>query len=70
LHIHVALPQGMSGRLSISFEPKEDDAGTPVHEAMNASKSLELSLDVPVAAKALVIETPSEKLFRPLPSRS
>jgi hypothetical protein len=70
LHIHVALPQGVSGRLSISFEPEEEGRETPVHEAMNASKSLELSLDVPVAAKALVIETLSEKLFRPLPSRS
>jgi hypothetical protein len=60
----------MSGRLSISFEPEEEGRETPVHEAMNASKSLELSLDVPVAAKALVIETLSEKLFRPLPSRS
>jgi hypothetical protein len=70
LHIHVALPQGMSGRLSISFEPEEEGRETPVHKAMNASKSLELSLDVPVAAKALVIETPSEKLFRPLPHRS
>ena len=70
LHIHVALPQGMSGRLSISFEPEEEGAKTPVYEAMNASESLELALDVPDAVKALVIEAPSEKLFRPLPSRS
>ncbi len=70
LHIHVALPQGMSGRLSISFEPEEEGAKTPVYEAMNASESLELALDVPDAVKALVIEAPSEKLFRPLPPRS
>jgi hypothetical protein len=59
----------MSGRLSISFEPAEKGAKTPVHEAMNAPKSLDLSLDVPDAAKAVVIEAPSEKLFRPLPFR-
>lgn len=70
LHIHVALPQGMSGRLGVSFEPEEEGAQTPVYEAMNAPASLDLSLDVPDAAKALVIEAPSEKLFRPLPSRS
>ena len=70
LHIHVALPQGMSGRLSISFEPEEEGVKTPVYEAMNASESLELALDVPDAVKALVIEAPSEKLFRPLPPRS
>ena len=70
LHIHVALPQGMSGRLSISFEPEEEGAKMPVYEAMNASESLELALDVPDAVKALVIEAPSEKLFRPLPPRS
>ena len=70
LHIHVALPQGMSGRLSISFEPEEEGAKTPVYEAMNASESLELALDVPDAVKALVIEAPSQKLFRPLPPRS
>ena len=70
LHIRVALPRGMSGRLGVSFEPAEEGAQTPVYEAMNAPASLELALDVPGSAKALVIEAPTEKLFRPLPSRS
>lgn len=70
IHIHVALPQGMSGRLGVFFEPTEDANEKPVYETMNASSSIELSLDVPDVAKALVIEAPTEKLFRPLPPRS
>lgn len=70
IHIHVALPQGMSGRLSVSFEPTKQGAQMPAYEAMNAITSLELTLDVPDGAKALVIQAPSEKLFRPLPPRS
>jgi hypothetical protein len=70
LHVHIALPQGMSGRVAVSFEPVEQGEQMPVYEGMNASASLELTLDVPSRAKALVIEAPSEKLFRPLPPRS
>ena len=70
LHVHVALPQGLSGRLVVSFELAEQGGQTPAYEAMNANASLELTLDVPAGAKALVIEAPSEKLFRPLPPRS
>ncbi len=70
LHVHIALPQGMSGRLGVSFEPTKQGAQMPAYEAMNASTSLELTLDVPDGANALVIEAPSEKLFRPLPLRS
>ena len=70
LHDHVALPQGLSGRLVVSFElVGEQGVQTPAYEAMNANTSLELTLDVPDGAKALVIEAPSEKLFRPLPLR-
>ena len=70
LHVHIALPQGMSGRLGVSFELAEQGGQTPAYEAMNANASLELTLDVPDGANALVIEAPSEKLFRPLPLRS
>ena len=70
LHVHVALPQGLSGRLVVSFELAQPGVQTPAYEAMNANASLELTLDVPDGAKALVIEAPSEKLFRPLPPRS
>lgn len=70
LHVHVALPQGMSGQLVVSFEPAKQGAQMPAYEAMNASASFELTLDVPDGAKALVIEAPSEKVFRPLPPRS
>ena len=70
LHVHVALPKGLSGRLVVSFELGEQGVQTPAYEAMNANTSLELTLDVPDGAKALVIEAPSEKLFRPLPLRS
>ena len=70
LHVHVALPQGLSGRLVVSFELAQQGVQTPAYEAMNANASLELTLDVPYGAKALVIEAPSEKLFRPLPQRS
>ena len=70
LHVHVALPQGLSGRLVVSFELAQQGGQTPAYEAMNANASLELTLDVPDGAKALVIEAPSEKLFRPLPPRS
>ena len=70
LHVQVALPQGLSGRLVVSFEPTKQGAQMPAYEAMNATTSLELTLDVPDGAKALIIEAPSEKLFRPLPPRS
>ena len=70
LHVHIALPQGMSGRLAVSLELADQGVQTPVYEAKNASTSLEITLDVPESAKALVIEVPSEKLFRPLPPRS
>lgn len=70
LHVHVALPHGLSGRLVVSFELAQQGGQTPAYEAMNANASLELTLDVPDGAKALVIEAPSEKLFRPLPPRS
>lgn len=70
IHIHIALPQGMSGRLSISFEPTADGIEKPVYETIDASSSIEVALDVPDTAKTLVIEAPSEKLFRLLPPRS
>ena len=70
LHVHVVLPQGLSGRLVVSFELAEQGVQTPAYEAKNATTSLELTLDVPDGAKALVIEAPSEKVFRPLPPRS
>ena len=70
LHIRIELPRGMAGRLVLSFESKEGQVGPPVHEANDATTSIEVSLDVPDKAKALVIEAPAEKLFRPFPSRS
>jgi hypothetical protein len=70
LQVHIALPQGMSGQLVVSFEPGKQGAQMPAYEAMNASSSFELTLDVPDGAKALVVEAPSEKVFRPLPPRS
>jgi hypothetical protein len=70
LHIHIELPQGMAGRLVLSFESKESQVGSPVHEANDASTSIDLAVDVPDEARALVVEASAEKLFRPLPSRS
>jgi hypothetical protein len=70
LHIRIELPQGMAGRLVLSFESKEGQVGSPVHEANDASTSIDLSVDVPDEARALVVEASAEKLFRPLPSRS
>jgi hypothetical protein len=70
LHIRIELPQGMAGRLVLSFESKEGQVGSPVHEANDASTSIDLSVDVPDEVRALVVEASAEKLFRPLPSRS
>ena len=70
LHIRIELPNGMAGRLVLSFESKEGKVGPPVHEASDATTSIEVSLDVPDQAQALVVEAPAEKLFRPFPSRS
>lgn len=70
LHICIELPQGMAGRLVLSFESKEGQVGSPVHEANDASTSIDVSVDVPGEARALVVEVSAEKLFRPLPSRS
>ena len=70
LHIRIELPQGMAGRLVLFFESKEGQVGSPVHEASDASTSIDVSVDVPGEARALVVEASAEKLFRPLPSRS
>ena len=70
LHIRIELPNGMAGRLVLSFESKEGQVGSPVHEANDASTSIDVSVDVPGEARALVVEVSAEKLFRPLPSRS
>ena len=70
LHIRIELPQGMAGRLVLFFESKEGQVGSPVHEANDASTSIDVSVDVPGEARALVVEASAEKLFRPLPSRS
>ena len=70
LHIRIELPQGMAGRLVLSFESKEGQVGSTVHEANDASTSIDVSVDVPGEARALVVEASAEKLFRPLPSRS
>lgn len=70
LHIRIELPNGMAGRLVLSFESKEGLVGSPVHEANDATSTIELTIDVPDQAQALIVEAPAEKLFRPLPSRS
>lgn len=70
LHIRIELPNGMAGRLVLSFESKEGQVGSPVHEANDAATTIDVSVDVPDQAQALIVEAPAEKLFRPLPSRS
>ena len=70
LHIRIELPNGMAGRLVLSFESKEGQVGPPVHEANDAATTIDVSVDVPDQAQALIVEAPAEKLFRPLPSRS
>ena len=70
LHIRIELPRGMAGRLVLSFESKEGEVGPPIHEANDATTSIEVCLHVPEQAQALVVEAPAEKLFRPFPSRS
>lgn len=70
LHIRIELPNGMAGRLVLSFEFKEGQVGPPVHEANDAATTIDVSVDVPDQAQALIVEAPAEKLFRPLPSRS
>ena len=70
LHIRIELPNGMAGRLVLSFESKEGLVRSPVHEANDATSTIELTIDVPDQAQALIVEAPAEKLFRPLPSRS
>ena len=70
LHIRIELPNGMAGRLVLSFQSKEGLVGSPVHEANDATSTIELIIDVPDQARALIVEAPAEKLFRPLPSRS
>ena len=70
LHIRIELPHGMAGRLVLSSESKEGQVGPSVHEVNNTSTSIDVSVDVPGEAQALIIEAPAEKLFRPLPSRS
>lgn len=70
LHIRIELPNGMAGRLVLSFESKEGLVISPVHEANDATSTIELTIDVPDQAQALIVEAPAEKLFRPLPSRS
>lgn len=70
LHIRIELPNGMTGRLVLSFESKEGLVISPVHEANDATSTIELTIDVPDQAQALIVEAPAEKLFRPLPSRS
>ena len=70
LHIRIELPNGMAGRLVLSFESKEGLVISPVHEAYDATSTIELTIDVPDQAQALIVEAPAEKLFRPLPSRS
>ena len=70
LNIRLELPNGMAGRLVLSFESKEGQVGPPVLEANDASTTIDVSVDVPDRAQALIVEAPAEKLFRPLPSRS
>jgi len=70
LHIRIELPNGMAGRLVLSFESKEGQVGSPVLEANDATSTIDVSVDVPDQAQALIVEAPAEKLFRPLPSRS
>ena len=70
LHIRIELPRGMAGRLVLSFESNDGWVGPPVHEANDASKSIDVSVDVPDEAQALVVKAPAEKLFRALPRRS
>ena len=70
LHIRIELPNGMAGRLVLSFEFKEGQVGPPVHAANDAATTIDVSVDVPDQAQALIVEAPAEKLFRPLPSRS
>ena len=70
LHIRIELPNGMAGRLVLSFESKEGQVGPPVHETNDAATTIDVSVDVPDQAQALIVEAPAEKLFRPLPSRS
>ena len=70
LHIRIELPNGMAGRLVLSFESNEGQVGSPVHEANDATSTIDVSVDVPDQAQALIVEAPAEKLFRPLPSRS
>ncbi len=70
LHIHVDLPRGMSGRLVISFESEQGILGTPVYQSEGVTESIDVFVDVPDEARAMVIEAPNEKLFRPLPIRS
>ena len=70
LNIRLELPNGMAGRLVLSFESKEGQVEPLVHEANDATTSIDVSVDVPDQAQALIVEAPAEKLFRPLPSRS
>ena len=70
LNIRLELPNGMAGRLVLSFESKEGQVEPLVYEANDATASIDLSVDVPDQAQALIVEAPAEKLFRPLPSRS
>ena len=70
LNIRLELPNGMAGRLVLSFESKEGQVEQLVHEANDATTSIDVSVDVPDQAQALIVEAPAEKLFRPLPSRS
>ena len=69
LHIHVHLPSGMSGRLVVFAENEQGRPEKPAFEYIDATESIEASIDVPSDARAIVIEAPTEKLYRPIPTR-
>ncbi|MBO75201.1 MAG: hypothetical protein CMD33_08010 [Flavobacteriales bacterium] len=69
LQIHVHLPSGMSGRLVVYVEYEQGRPEKPAFESIDATESIEASIDVPSDARAIVIEAPMEKLYRPLPTR-
>lgn len=70
LRVHVDLPRGLTDRLTIAFERKGGTLEKPSFETEGSPGSIDASLDVPSDANALVVEVPSEKLFRPLPPRT
>lgn len=70
LYVRVQLPQGMTGRLSISIEAGGKGLLPPAYEVEDASGPIEINIHVPIEAEAIVVQAPSEKLYRPLPRRN